>query len=485
MARYLDKTIREIHIALMNGEVTSADLVKEAIERIEKDDCNAYEAKAFDKALKRAKSVKEVGALDYLEGIPYLAKDNYSTKGIETTASSNILNGYVPLFDAEVIRRLSRNGAVMVAKTTLDELAMGGTGTSGHKGDTCNPWDHSRMVGGSSCGSAAAVAKCDVPFALGSDTGDSVRKPASHAGLVGFKPTWGLISRYGLLPFACSMDTIAYFTRCVWDSAVLTYALAGHDEKDMSTSLKAKKDYVHAVENKDSLKKVCYFKTVVDSCAPYVQKSFYEVIDQLKEKGYQVDEYDFPEDLLDAIYPTYMILSCCEATANDAQFDGMRYGPSGDASAKTYQEFMTSARTKGFSDLIKRRFVIGSFSLLAVNQHDLFQRAQKARRVIVNKLNEMFTQYDYFILPASPSIPKHLNGISSKWDSKPEFADNHLALANFGGMPSLTLPMGLEQGVPYGINVTGRIFEDDKVLAIGEEIEEITGLRNLHVKEEF
>lgn len=485
MARYLDKTIREIHIALMDGEVTSTDLVKEAIERIEKDDCNAYEAKAFDKALKRAKSIKKVEALDYLEGIPYLAKDNYSTKEVETTASSNILNGYVPLFDAEVIRRLSRNGAVMVAKTTLDELAMGGTGTSGHKGQTCNPWDHSRMVGGSSCGSAAAVAKCDVPFALGSDTGDSVRKPASHAGLVGFKPTWGLISRYGLLPFACSMDTIAYFTRCVWDSAVLTYALAGHDEKDMSTSLKAKKDYIKAVENKDSLKKVCYFKTVVNSCAPYIQKSFYEVIDQLKEKGYQVDEYDFPEDLLDAIYPTYMILSCCEATANDAQYDGMRYGPSGDASAKTYQEFMTSARTKGFSNLIKRRFVIGSFSLLAVNQHDLFQRAQKARRVIVNKLNEMFTKYDYFILPASPSIPKHLNEISSKWDTKPEFADNHLALANFGGMPSLTLPMGLEQGVPYGINVTGRIFEDDKVLAIGEEIEEITGLRNLHVKEEF
>lgn len=483
--KYLDKTIREIHEALVSGEVTSVDLVNEAIERIDRDDCNSYEAKAYENALEKARSIEKVGEDDYLLGIPYLAKDNYSTKGIETTASSNILNGYVPLFDAEVVDRLNEGGAVMVAKTTMDELAMGGTGTSGHKGPTCNPWDHSRMVGGSSCGSAAAVAKCDVPFSLGSDTGDSVRKPASHAGLVGFKPTWGLISRYGLLPFACSMDTVAYFTRCVWDSAVITKTLAGRDEKDMSASLKEPSDYVKAVENKASLKKVCYFKTVVDGCEPYVRDSFYKVIEKLKEKGYQVDEFDFPEDLLDAIYPTYMILSCSEATANDAQYDGMRYGPSGDSSSKTYQEFMTSARTKGFSDLIKRRFVIGSFSLLAVNQHDLFQRAQKARRVIVNKLNEVFEQYDYFILPASPSIPKHLDEISSRWDSKPEFADNHLALANFGGMPSLTLPMGMEEGVPYGINVTGRIFEDDKVLAIGEEIEEITGLRNLHVKEGF
>lgn len=483
--KYLDKTIREIHIALMNGEVTSLDLVNEAIERINRDDCNSYEAKAFDKAIKKAKSIKKVDALDYLEGIPYLAKDNYSTKGIETTASSNILNGYVPLFDAEVIRRLSRAGAVMVAKTTLDELAMGGTGTSGHKGTTCNPYDHSRMIGGSSCGSAAAVAKGDAPFSLGSDTGDSVRKPASHAGLVGFKPTWGLISRYGLLPFACSMDTVGYFTRCVWDSALITSVLAGHDDKDMSSSRKPKKDYIGAVERKESLKRICYFKTVVDACAPYVQESFYKVLDELKERGYVVENYDFPIDLLDALYPTYMILSCSEATANDAQYDGMRYGPSGDESAKTYQEFMTSARTKGFSDLIKRRFVIGSYSLLAVNQHDLFQRAQKARRVIVNALNKMLESYDYFVLPASPFIPKHLNELSTKWDAKPEFADNHLSLANFGGMPSLTLPMGLEQNVPYGINISGRIFEDDKVLALGEEVEEITGLKNLHIKEEF
>lgn len=486
-ANYLDKTIREIHLALVHGEVTSEELVKEAIEKIEKDDCNSYEAKAFDNAIKKAKGITpaSIGVTQYLKGIPYLAKDNYSTKGIETTASSNILNGYVPLFDAEVISKLNRAGGIMMAKTTLDELAMGGTGTSGHKGATVNPWDHTRMIGGSSCGSAAAVAKGDVPYALGSDTGDSIRKPASHGGLVGYKPTWGLISRYGLLPFACSMDTVGYFTRCVWDSALITSVLAGHDEKDMSSSRKVKKDYIKAVENKSSLKRICYFKPIVEACEPYIQGEFYKVMNNLIKKGYHVWAIDFPKDLLAAIYPTYMILSCCEATANCAQYDGMRYGPAGDASSKTYQEFMTSARTKGFSDLIKRRFVIGSYSLLAVNQHDLFQRAQKARRVIVEELNKVLSSYDYFILPASPFIPKHLNELSSRWDAKPEFADNHMALANFGGMPSLTLPMGMEQGVPFGINITGRIFEDDKVFALGEVIEEITGLRNLHIKEAF
>ncbi len=483
MDKYLDKTIKEIHAALVDGKVTPVDLVNEAMARIDKDDCNAYEAKAFDKALAKAKSIKTIDAANFLEGIPYLAKDNYSTKGVETTASSNILNGYVPLFDAEVVRRLSRAGALMVAKTALDELAMGGTGTTGHKGATVNPYDHTRMVGGSSCGSAAAVAKCDVPFALGSDTGDSVRKPASHAGLVGFKPTWGLISRYGLLPFACSMDTVGYFTRCVWDSALITSALVGHDDKDMTSVKKAKKDYVGAVERGEYEKRVCYFPQVVEACQPYVQLAFAHLVSKLKARGFTVDEYAFPQDLLDALYPTYMIISCAESTANDAQYDGMRYGPSGDKDAKTYQEFMTSARTRGFSDLIKRRFVIGSFALLAVNQHDMFQRAQKARRVIVNAMNEMFKGYDYLLLPASPSIPKHLSELSTKWTTKPDFADNHLCLGNFGGMPSLTLPLGLEQGVPFGINATGRVLEDDKVLAFGQVLEDLTGLKNLHAKE--
>lgn len=485
MDKFLDKTIKDIHADLVAGRTSPVELVKEAEARILKDDCNAYEALAFKKAMSKAKSIKEVRASEYLSGIPYLCKDNYSTKGIETTASSDILKGYVPLYDAEVVRKLSRSGALLVAKTCLDELAMGGTGTSGHKGKTVNPYDHNRMVGGSSCGSAAGVARCDAPFALGSDTGDSVRKPASHAGLVGFKPTWGLISRYGLLPFACSMDTVGYFTRCVWDAALLTQTLSGYDEKDMTTLSKAKKDFIGAVERHESHKTAAYIPQILSACAPYVQKAFKSVLAGLAEKGYAIEACEFPDDLLDALYPTYMILSCSEATANCAQYDGMRYGPAGKADAKTYQEFMTDARTKGFGDMIKRRFVIGSYSLLAVNQHDMFQRAQKARRLIVEAENALLAKYDYLVNPASPHLPKAFSELSSKWSKTPDFADNYLCMANFGGQPSLTVPMGLEQGVPFGFNITGRVFEDDKVLAMGQDVEDVTGLKNLHAKEAF
>lgn len=481
MSEYLNKTIYEIHKDLVSKRVTPLDLVYESIARINNNPCNAYEAKNFNDAIKKAKAIKEVNATNYLCGIPYIAKDNYSTKGIETTASSNILNGYIPLYNATTISRLSRNGAILMAKTTLDELAMGGTGTSGHLGVTTNPYNQEHMVGGSSCGSAAGLALADAFFALGSDTGDSVRKPASHAGLVGFKPTWGLISRYGLLSFACSLDTIGYFTKCVWDSALLTQVMSGFDYHDMSSLKKYKKDYIDVVEKKSTLKKICYFPAILSSCAPYVQKAFFNLVSSLKEQGYVVEEFDFSSTLLDAIYPTYMIISCCEATSNNAMFDGMRYGPSGDESSKTYQEFMTSARTKGFSDLIKRRFVIGSYSLLAENQHDFFQRAQKARRMIVNRLNEMFKSYDYLLLPASPTTPKRIDELSTKWSGKPDFADNHMALANFGGMPSLTVPLGFESDLPFGVNITGRVLEDDKVLALGQEIEDITGLKNLYV----
>ena len=228
---YLDLTIKEIHEALKEGKVTPVQLTEEAIERVKADECNAFEALDFEGALKAAKELV-FDPNELLSGIPFLAKDNFSTKGIETTASSNILNGYVPLYDAEVIKRLKDHGAILIGKTTLDELAMGGTGTTGHKGVTTNPYDHERLIGGSSCGSCAAVAAGVVPFALGSDTGDSVRKPASLGGLVGFKPTWGRVSRYGLFPFATSMDAIGWFTRSVYDSAYLTKILSGHDNKD-------------------------------------------------------------------------------------------------------------------------------------------------------------------------------------------------------------------------------------------------------------
>ena len=480
MMSYLDLTILDMHKALVEKKVTSLELVEEAIERLKNDKTNALEATNYEEALKEAALIEEVKEGEYLKGIPFVCKDNYSTEGIETTASSNVLVGYVPIFDAEVVARLKKEGAIMLAKSAMDELAMGGTGTTGHKGITTNPYDEKRIIGGSSSGSCSLVTSAAVPFALGSDTGDSVRKPASHGGIVGFKPTWGRISRFGLFPFAPSLDTIAYFTRSVEDQAILTRVLSGYDEKDMSSSTREVEDYLSYLSKEDTPKRVGYFKEVIDAIEDKnIVKSFKKLLESLKEKGYEVKEYSFSKELLDALYPTYMIISCAEATSNDANLDGIKFGIRPTLEEKTWEEYMTSARTRGFSSLIKRRFIIGSFSLLAENQKDLFLRAQKARHLIVDAMNEFYKEHDYLLLPCGGHVAPLISSISNKWNSKPDFVENHLGIANLAGLPSLTVPLDFEDGLPFGVNITGRQFEEGNVLKLGYDIENITGLRNV------
>lgn len=480
MTQLMNKSIAELHDLLVKKKVTAKDLVLACIEECKKDTCNSFEATAFEEAIKASEKIKEVKDEEYLKGIPFLAKDNYSTKGIETTASSNILNGYIPLFDATVIEKLKRAGMILVGKTTMDELAMGGTGISGHKGVTTNPYDHTRIVGGSSCGSASSVASGIVPFSLGSDTGDSVRKPASYAGIVGFKPTWGRISRFGLFPFAPSLDTVAYFTRNVKDASYILTCLAGKDKKDMSSSSRKKEKYQNYVLSHKTLKRIGCFKSVLDSIEEKAIKDAYlNVLNGLANKGYEIIYYDFPQYLLDSLYPTYMIISCAEATSNNANLDGIRFGPKADNDPQTYIEYMKQCRTKGFSSIIKRRFVIGSFSLLSANQDEMFTRAQKARRMIVEEMERFFDNIDYLLVPASYSKPKKVEDINYSWSKKTDFLENIMTIGNFGGYPSLTVPLTFIDGLPCGVNITGRTFEDGYVLSLGQEIEGITGLKNL------
>lgn len=485
MNKLNSKSILYLHKKLVKKEITALELTKEAINNCKNDPCNSLEATCYEEALIKASKIHEVKEDEILKGIPYLAKDNYSTKGVETTASSNILNGYVPLFDATVISKLNKQGMILIGKTTMDELAMGGTGTTSHKGVTLNPYDKTRIAGGSSCGSATSLALGFVPFTLGSDTGDSVRKPASYNGLVGFKPTWGRVSRYGLFPFAPSLDCPSYFTRNVLDSAFILSAIAGHDLKDMSSSNKKKDNYENFVKQNRTLNKVGYFKVVLDSITDTVIKEKYlDLLKKLENKGFEVIEYDdYPVELLNALYPTYMLISCAEATSNNANLDGIRFGPKPNGDIKTYSDYMIESRTNGFSDLIKRRFVIGSFALLSENMEEMFSRAQKARRMIVNNLNKFFDTIDYLIVPASYSLPKKINELSTSWSTKPDFLDNIMTLANFGGNPSITLPLGYEENIPFGVNITGRIFEDGYLFAFASEVEKITGLKDLVCKE--
>ena len=414
-----------------------------------------------------------------LKGIPYGIKDNFSTKGILSTASSNILKDYVPFFDATVYERLNNSGAVCIGKTVLDELAMGGSGTTGHTGAVKNPWDKNRLIGGSSAGSAASVALGIVPFAIGSDTGDSVRKPAIYGGIVGYKPTYGLISRYGLFPFACSLDHVGIFTRSVKDVSIVLDTIKGYDEKDM-TSLKVETpSFYENINNDVKGKKLFYIKELLDinnykddmdSELEEIFDNFKESIELCKSLGMEVTEVSIDKRLLEAVFPTYFAISCAEATSNNSNLTGIIFGPRGEGNS--IEEIMFDARTKGFSELIKRRFVLGSYILQKENQEKLFLNAGRIRRLIVDKFTELFKEYDALILPGSGSVaPAFKSEDIDKLSDRYLLLENHMAIGNFGGFPSISIPSGFVNNMPIGLSITSGVLEDQKLLDIAYALE--------------
>lgn len=476
---YLDLTLKDIHDAIITNKVTPLELVKEALDRANKDTNNCFEYIYNKEALEQVEALDPSKKDSIFYGVPIVIKDNYSTKDIPTTASSNILNGYVPIFDATVVSKLKESGAIIIAKTTMDELAMGGSGTTGHLGKTTNPYNKDHLIGGSSCGSAAAIASGIVPFALGSDTGDSVRKPASYGGLVGFKPSWGRISRFGLFPFAPSLDHVAYFTRNVYDSAVSLNILAGRDNKDSTSSLKEVKDYTSKLNESLKGKRIAVINGIYNSIGDKdILSTFDKSLERMKSEGAIINYVDVDIDLLKAIFPTYFIISCSEATSNNANLDGIKFGAR--EKGNSYEEVIINTRTKGFSELIKRRFVIGSYSLLRENRDELFTRAQKCRRLIVNAINDILKDNDAIYLPSAPTVaPTFTNNNVDKMSDEYLIADNYMAIGNFGGLPSITIPLGFKDDLPFGGNLTGKAFDEDTLLSIANNLEKITGLSNL------
>ncbi len=477
---YLDKTIAEIKLSLDKNETTVSSLTTEAIERAKdyQEKLNSFVTITEDNAknqLDNLDSVKD----SPLKGIPYALKDNFSTKGILTTASSNILKDYVPFFNATCVNKLYNKGAILIGKTVLDELAMGGTGTTGHTGPVKNPWNAKRLIGGSSAGSASAVASGIVPFSIGSDTGDSIRKPACYGGIVGYKPTYGLVSRFGLFAFASSMDHVGCFTRSVLDSAIVTDAIKGKDEKDMTTFDSSNINLTANINNDIKGKKLFYIKELVDR--NNYQDDMDEELDQIlinfdliKEKcknlGMTIEEVSIDKNLLKAIFPTYITISCAEATSNNSNLTGIIFGPRG--AGDNINEIMFNARTKGFSELIKRRFVLGSYILQKENQEKLFLNAGRIRRLIVDKMTTLFKEYDAMILPATGSIaPTFRKEDIDKLSDRYLLLENHMAIANFGGFPSITIPSGFVHNMPIGINITSGIKQDEKLLNIANKIE--------------
>ena len=468
--------ISDLRENLDNGSITSEELFNEAVSL-----ANKYQVH-YNCFVTICDKFKMKKGTTPLAGIPYVLKDNISTSNILTTASSNILKNYVPVYDATVYKKLKNAGAVLVGKTVLDELAMGGTGTTGHTGIVRNPYDKTREIGGSSAGSAAAVALGIVPFAIGSDTGDSIRKPAAFGGVVGYKPTYGLISRYGLFAFASSLDHVGCFARSVKDVALVTNTIKGYDSHDMTT-YQDDSDLSDGIDEPLAGKKLFYIKEIVDRSLykedddelMQVLDNFYSLLERLKTRGAEITEVSIDKALLEAIYPTYMTISCAEATSNNSNLTGIAFGNR--IAKDDVNSLITATRTEGFSELIKRRFVLGSYILQKENQEKLYLNACRVRRLLVDKLTNLFKEYDSLILPCSGGPAPKFDDDSDKLSDKYLLLENHMALGNFGGFPSITIPSGFVNNCPIGINLTSGIKEDKKVLNIANEIEMLTGLK--------
>ena len=468
---YMSKGIVELHKLLKEGTITSEDLIKESLEKSHKlqDDCNA-----FVTILDDAKGVEVTDEL--LSGIPYGVKDNYSTKDVLSTGSSNTLKDYVPFFSATAISNLEDKGAVMVNKTVMDEFGMGGTGTTGHTGIVLNPWDKTRMCAGSSAGSAAAVAAGIYPYATGTDTGDSIRKPAAYCGIVGYKPTYGMISRYGVFPYASSLDHCGVLCRSVEDACIVVDGMKGIDKNDM-TSWDSKDIKLYESLDTNVKAKLCYVKEICDiNNYPNADEelklhleNFMKVIEKCKEIGLEVDEVSVDQTLLNAIPAVYSVISYAEATSNMSNLTGIIFGPRSDAD--TYIEMMKDYRTKNFSPLIKRRFVIGSYVLQAQNKDRYFHNAQRVRRLLVDKWKELFKTYDAVLSPVGTGPAKLLDGKQEIMDEVNAVLEDQLQIGNFGGFPSITIPDGFVNGLPVGLNITGDCYEDSRVLSIAATLE--------------
>ncbi len=480
----MNKSIEELHELLKNKKITSKELIDESL-KLSHEVQDKYNA--FVTILDNAKEVEVTDNL--LSGIPFGVKDNYSTKGVLSTGSSNTLKDYIPFFDATAYENLVNAGAIMVNKTAMDEFGMGGTGTTCHTGIVRNPWDPTRMCAGSSAGSACAVAAGVYPYATGSDTGDSIRKPAAYCGIVGYKPTYGMISRYGLFAFASSLDHLGVLTRSVKDAAIVVDNMKGIDKRDMTSWDSSNINLTNSLTGNTNGKKLCYIKELCNinnypNASDELKKhlcNFMDKIKLIKDNGILVEEVSVDQTLLNAIASTYVIISCAEATSNMSNLTGLSFGPRGEGN--NYIDVIKDHRTKGFSPLIKRRFVIGSYVLQKENQERYFKNAQRVRRLLVDEWKKLFEKYDAVILPVGTGVAKKLDGDADMLSEGTTALEEHLQVGNFGGFPSITIPDGFIDGLPVALNITGNCYDDANVLNIAYKIESLMDYKNQIAKE--
>jgi aspartyl-tRNA(Asn)/glutamyl-tRNA(Gln) amidotransferase subunit A len=470
---------RDIRAAVATGQRSAVEICREALDRITalNPPLNAFRAVAADRALARAAELDarpDRAALPLL-GVPIALKDNICTRGVATTASSRILEGYVPPYDATVVERLEAAGAVIVGKTNCDEFAMGSSTENSAFGPTRNPWAVDRTPGGSSGGSAAAVASGMVPVALGSDTGGSIRQPAALCGVVGFKPSYGRVSRYGLIAFASSLDQIGPFAATVADAALLMDALAGPDPRDSTASASPVPEFAKTLEdNRDGMQGVRVGvprHLLSDGVDAEVNAAFDAALEALARLGAQLVDVSLPYS--PQAIPVYYVIATAEASSNLARYDGVRYGHRADH-ARTPIEMYERTRGAGFGREVKRRIILGTYVLSAGYYDAYYRQAQQVRTLIRDDYARALTAVDVIAMPTSPTAAFKL-GERTEDPVQMYLSDVFTVGANLAGLPAVTVPCGLTTGrLPIGLQLTGRLMDDVTVLRIADVYERAT-----------
>lgn len=463
-----EKTAHELHDMLVNKEISAVEITKDVLSRMEvtDDKVKAYITKTADYALQQAENVDADIAggakISVLAGIPAAIKDNICTKGLKTTCASYMLENFVPPYNATVMDKVLAQKPALVGKLNMDEFAMGGSTENSAFFATHNPWNLDCVPGGSSGGSAAAVSAGSAIWALGSDTGGSIRQPASFCGVVGLKPTYGRVSRYGLVAFASSLDQIGPLTRDVTDCAHVMNVIAGHDEKDSTSYNIEKKDYTKSLKNDVKGLKIGVPKEFFgEGINAEVKAKLEEAIEKYKEMGAIVEECSL--DVAEYALATYYIIACAEASSNLGRFDGIRYG----YRAKDYKnlkELFVNSRSEAFGPEVKRRIILGTYVLSSGYYDAYYKKAQKVRTFVKKEFDKNFEKYDVLLTPVAPTTAF---GIGEKSNNPLEMylADICTVSINIAGVPAISIPCGVDsKGMPIGMQLIGNRFDEETIL---------------------
>lgn len=468
--KYLDKSIIELHQLLKEKKIKPIELVEEAFERIENNkELNAYITLNKEEAKKQAYELENKEVDNILFGIPIAIKDNIVTKDLRTTCASRMLENFIPIYDATVIEKIKSQNMIIIGKTNMDEFAMGSSSRTSYFNSPKNPWNKEKIAGGSSGGSAATIAARDLPLALGTDTGGSIRQPASYCGIVGMKPTYGRVSRFGLVAFASSLDQIGPMSRNVYENALLLNAIVGKDEKDLTSALKESEDFTRLINQDITGMKIAvpnYFLS--DIVSEEIRNKIKEIINMLENSGVTVDYLDVK--YLENAVTLYQIIAMGEASSNLARFDGIRYGHSKE-NPENIDDLYYGSRQEGFGKEVKRRIMVGSYLLSGKNAKQYYNKALSIRDDMKKELTKVFEKYDFIIGPTTTTTAYNLT--DSMDDPLKSFMDDVLVIpVNMAGLPGLSLPVGFSSdNMPIGLHIIGNNFEEAKIYQLASFIE--------------